>query len=488
MKIGLSNVTKELNIVAVLCFVALSGFAAAQMGAIRIIGEAGLTVLLDGEDAGMLPADSEGLLIEDVAPGERRVELLADGVVTWDGVVTVDSVAVKVVRTTRSWPVQFDGVPMQRVTGLAVDADGTLFAGGYVEGTVRETKVTLDDAFIRALDGAGRPVWTYAFDTDAWDRLTSLAVGSGGTVVATGSSSPTVFGDLDAFVRAFDGQGQERWIHQFGTEGEDEANAVAVRGDGTIIVAGTTTGMFGRVQEGLTDGFVRALDGDGNVLWTRQFGTSEYDAVNAVSVGPDGTVFVAGSTQGALAATHEGSWDAFVVALDEEGQDVWMRQFGTEERDLVNSVAVASDGTVIAAGVTAGSLEGAPEGALDGFVRAFDGQGSVLWTNQFGSEARDDVNAVAVGSDGTVFAAGTTEGRLGDVQVGSWDGFVVALDREGRAVATRQFGTETCDDVTSVVVESSGTVFVAGQTCGEFGGPNPENIDGFVHRVPIGAR
>jgi hypothetical protein len=40
--------------------------------------------------------------------------------------------------------------------------------------------------------------------------------------------------------------------------------------------------------------------GVGDVIWTRQFGTTSPDYVRGVALGPDGGVCVAGSTCGAL--------------------------------------------------------------------------------------------------------------------------------------------------------------------------------------------
>ena len=67
-------------------------------------------------------------------------------------------------------------------------------------------------------------------------------------------------------------------------------------------------------------------------LWTRQFGTSGYDFARAVAVDPEGNVYVAGRTEGALPGqVSSGDFDAFVRKYDRDGDEVWTRQFGTPE-------------------------------------------------------------------------------------------------------------------------------------------------------------
>ena len=80
--------------------------------------------------------------------------------------------------------------------------------------------------------------------------------------------------------------------------------------DGSVVVAGHTRGdLAGPV--GLKDAFVRKYDAGGTALWTQQFGTMNIDQAKSVSVGSDGSMLVAGRTTGDLGGTgHEGSNDA----------------------------------------------------------------------------------------------------------------------------------------------------------------------------------
>ena len=84
-------------------------------------------------------------------------------------------------------------------------------------------------------------------------------------------------------------------------------------------MAGITEGTLpGQTSAGAHDAFVRKLSPAGAELWTQQFGTSQSDPATGVAVGGTGDIIVVGHTYGAFPGqTNFGSWDAFVVRLNE---------------------------------------------------------------------------------------------------------------------------------------------------------------------------
>src|SRR5690606_177770 len=78
----------------------------------------------------------------------------------------------------------------------------------------------------------------------------------------------------------------------------------------------------------------------------------------------------------------------------------WTRQFGTSDNDAANAVALDANGNVIVAGSTGGALQGDSAGEYDAFVRVYAPSGDVLWTRQFGASYSDGAHAVAVDASG----------------------------------------------------------------------------------------
>lgn len=85
----------------------------------------------------------------------------------------------------------------------------------------------------------------------------------------------------DSLISVFLG-GAGAYVAQDGTRDTDNCNAVASDADGSIIVAGYTTGNWGTINEGGFDFFALALDADGEVLWTYQVSTLENSSNGSV--------------------------------------------------------------------------------------------------------------------------------------------------------------------------------------------------------------
>ena len=138
-------------------------------------------------------------------------------------------------------------------------------------------------------------------------------------------------------------------------------------------------------------------------------------------------LYLAGATTGSMAGQTTGSVDAFVSKYDFNGQVVWTRQFGTPKYDDALGIAVRAQGVYVA-GNTTGALPGYMNaGDYDVFVRKYDVKGGAAWTKQFGSSSHDELLGIAVDASG-VYAAGVTEGALpGQRSYGTDDAFVVKL-------------------------------------------------------------
>lgn len=318
-----------------------------------------------------------------------------------------------------------------------------------------------------SVEPAPEPDWTREFGTSRYDLTLALDTGPGG-VVAAGTTNHELPGQdfhrrTDAFVRAFDPRGNEEWTDQFGTVGIDRARAIAVVPTGVYVVGSTDRDLRGQQSRGGVDAFVRAYDLQGNVSWTTQFGTAAND--EAVGVAADRTgVYVAGTTEGPLGHRSYGGADGFVRKLSHSGKVIWTRQFGTATTDRVAAIS-AGAGRVGVVGVTDGSFGTSGVGGVDGFAHMLSRSGDPLWTTQFGTHGSDEPGGVIVRPK-AVYVGGSTDGSLpGGTSQGGLDGFVQRFDLAGRAVWARQFGSEGDERVTGIGITSTG-VLVAGATNG----------------------
>jgi hypothetical protein len=359
------------------------------------------------------------------------------------------------------------------VSYTAPDAAGTC----TVMAALSQQPSISDEAVVtvEAPVGGGEPRWTSTLPASGGDVLGyGLAVdassGRGVLVgrVASGTalSDQTSAGGQDAFVAAFDASGALSWADQFGSSTNDEAVDVAADGSGALVVVGSTSGALEGTSAGGFDVFVRKLAANGDVTWTRQFGSSGDDYAAGVAIDGSGAVYVGGYTFGDVGGTNQGSVDGFVRKYDADGGVLWTRQYGTFYGDTVEGVAVADDGTLYAAGTTGapGSVLGA-SGTGPALLRAYTASGDVLWTRQY---AREVVRDVAVASDGTLAiggffgvmktdASGEPSWTVDLADAGEVEIHAVATDAGGAIVATGLIGDIFTGDVVTRKLTAAGT-------------------------------
>ena len=208
--------------------------------------------------------------------------------------------------------------------------------------------------------------------------------------------------------------------------------------------------------------------------WARQFGTSGGDHAVDVAVSSTGVVYSVGYTSGNLAGTNKGSADIWVARHNPSGTRRWTKQFGTDAIDYAQGIAVSPLGEVFVVGASEGSLAGTniQPGYNDGFIAKYDQYGRRRWIRQVASPtgADDDIRAVAVSSSGEIFVAGTTTGEVAGAgsSVGDTDIWVARYDRNGNRAWIQQYGTTAVDLVNGLAVAPGGRVFVIGETEGSF--------------------
>lgn len=227
--------------------------------------------------------------------------------------------------------------------------------------------------------------------------------------------------------------------NQWGTSGGDGGKAVRVDSEGSIIVAGIAIGgLDGNLcvkqpdNQCSQDIFVSKWVG-GTRIWTKQWGTDEDDYALAVAVDNEGNAIVSGKTKGALPDnSHKGEYDIYVIKFDSDGNMLWTKQYGTDKSEEANRIEIDPTGNIYIGGHSKGSIDGQTNAGNplmateDPFVSKFDSNGTKLWTQLRGGNARDVAAGMALDRNGTVFLTGETYGAFpGTVSIGGRDIFLL---------------------------------------------------------------
>jgi hypothetical protein len=328
------------------------------------------------------------------------------------------------------WTHQFGTNGLDQVLAITADGGGVTVAGSTEGRFPGQQYVGGSDAFVARFTASGELHWLHQFGTRRDDRATSVAAGGSGIFVGgatEGTLGASRRGGKDAFVARLDASGEALWTEQFGTARGEAVSALALR-SGTLYAVGWTAGpLGGAFGGGASDGFVATFGTDGTGRWRRQIGTTGADRTVAVVARARG-IFVAGSTDGVLPEqSASGGVDAFAAKIDGDGQALWYRQFGSAADDEATAVEAGPEGVYVAGSANGLLPDGEHLGEWDGFVRRYLPNGTQIWTRQLGTTDYDRVYGLAFDADG-LYLAGTTHGIFdGQTYAGDRDVFVLRL-------------------------------------------------------------
>ncbi len=365
---------------------------------------------------------------------------------------------------------------------LAVDAGGNVYAAGQFEDTATFGTLTLSnagtgpDAFLAKLDPSGNFLWARPFGLNQHQTALAVAVDGNGSVYAGGTFSGTLsFGNgvtvtsvgfEDAYIVKLDSSGNALWARDMGggstTNNSDKVWGMTTDPAGNVYATGIFqgTGTFGSTSltsKGGLDAFVTRLDSSGNFQWAQRMGGDADFADQGRDLAIDSrfadpstwAVYASGDVGGNnvdLGATTFAAPNgaAYVARLDATtGSFTWADHFSGSALSVAAAVGVDGAGNVYSAGGFYGTTDFDPgPGTLsltpngrDAFVSELDPNGNFLaaWQTTGGGGAFGLATEVAggvwvSGSNGTTtFPTGqsTTGGGVFVMRMSTPDGAVV---------------------------------------------------------------
>ncbi len=385
--------------------------------------------------------------------------------------------------------------------------DGTVAAAYFYEptdfGNGVITPLTFGDTAVVRYSSAGSLDWlVHLSPTDGgYGGVYAIEADSTGAVYLAGTLS---FGSLDfgggpltaagenCFLAKFDGTGQHVWSRLVG---QLAPSALSVAGDRLAVIGdnqGTVDlGGSAMTSAGGNDICVGVLDLDGNHLWSAQFGDAQAQAVLGggldaagnltVAVAVDGEVDFGGGTLTATAT------DLGLASFDATGQHRWSSLFSGNFAAWPGFIGAAcdvgADGRSVVTGWYTGTVDfggGSLTGDDDGFVAAFDSDGSYLWSRAFPSDPAVNMYAASISGDGLVAVSGVFIGAVdfggGDL-IGQGDLVIACYGPSGNPLGSWDYGSPQYDDYIAIDFSSGGDLIAWGFTSAgaDFGfGPTAE--------------
>jgi len=238
------------------------------------------------------------------------------------------------------------------------------------------------------------------------------------------------------------------WQKTLGGDEADGAFAVCRDAQGNYACVGYTASE----GSGKTDVFVAKIDQAGNTIWTKSFGTSQRDCGNDICATQDGGFIITGFT----VSTQSISKDLLLLKISGDGIEEWRTTFGGTADDEGKSIIETGDGGFIVSGCTA-SL-GA--GEFDVYIIKTDSLGNESWSKTYGGSESEWGNDIVEQEFGGYYIAGAS----GSYGSGNRDFYLVSIDENGIEEWNTTYGTANSYEWGSACTATSdGGVIIIGQ-------------------------
>ena len=270
----------------------------------------------------------------------------------------------------------------------------------------------------------------------------------GGYIVTgwTNSYSSGPFGHYDVYLLKTDINGVEQWNQTYGGIQHDEGYSVLQTNDGGYIICGWTL-SFGSGDEDL---YLIKTDAYGDSLWTETFGGVDSERGWSIQQTTDGGYIICGETK----SFGNGNNDVYLVKIDANGTEEWVKTFGGTSGDVGYSVQQTSDGGYVIAGMTMSF------GNSGVYLIKTDSIGTEQWFQTYGGTSSDKGFSVQQTTDGGYIICGTTF----STDSGNRDVYIIKTDGNGTEQWSQTFGGTDSDYGNSIEQTLDGGYIIVGVT------------------------
>ena len=253
---------------------------------------------------------------------------------------------------------------------------------------------------------------------------------------------------FDVLVVKTDANGDTAWVRTYGGPGRDSGSSVVQNELGQYVVAGYSNSFGG----GSYDVYLLVLEQNGDTTWTRTYGRREPDEIAyCICHAPEGGYLMAGEFDLA------GDEDAYFLRVDAAGDRLWTKTYGTTAYEVAMECHDLPYGGFIAVGTKYNS-------SMDAYLLRLDANGDTLWARSYDFGLNDyGASVKPLGSWGYIVAGYSQSPDALDNNV-----LLMHVHPAGSLDWSRRYGGTGNDSGSSVQVVSSGG-FVVGGTTDSFG-------------------
>lgn len=388
------------------------------------------------------------------------------------------------------WIKNFGGSGEDTAQSIIATSDGGYAVFGYtnsVDGDVSDKTIPVVDYWLLKLDVEGNLQWSKTYGGSGEDKGQQVIQTSDGGYALTGYAQ-SADGDgsnnegfHDNWILRLDEEGEILWEKSFGFSGHDHSYDILQTDDGGLFFTGFLDITAARedgytekgnllTRHGVGEFWGTKLDSNGTIEWRSYFGGTNNDRAYSVVRSDDGGFVMTGFSESTDfdINNNQGSYDFWVVKIDDSGELLWERAYGGSGIDRSYSITKTNDGGYAITGQTLStdSDVGKNNGESDFWLIKLNDQGDLVWENSFGGSAFDFAEEIISLSNGGFMIVGNSKSADGDANknAGENDIWVIRVDANGQLEWQKSIGGSDLDYGLDVIENKDASIMLVGQT------------------------
>ncbi len=228
-------------------------------------------------------------------------------------------------------------------------------------------------------------------------------------------------------------------------------------------------------------------------IWDKRFGGIDYEAPSVFCPLADGTFLAGGYSSSGISGdktqASQGSYDYWVVKIDAAGNKIWDKRFGGTNLDYLTDILELSNGKILLLGYSDSNISGDKTqnsfGSYDYWIVEIDQSGNKIWDKQFGGGGSDEAFQAVETPDNKIVIIGLSYSSPGGNKTapyyGSSDAWLIKIDTLGNLLSQFTIGgtsSEGSYDGLGIDISDDGFIYCSFQTGSSISGNITSNSFG----------
>jgi len=389
-----------------------------------------------------------------------------------------------------AWIKSFGGSGEDTARAIISTTDGGFAVFGFsnsTDGDLKGKTTEVNDYWLLKFNPEGSLQWSKTYGGSKDDRGQSVVQTKDGGFALTGYSqsddgdASNNEGFHDNWIVKLDASGELEWEKSFGFSGHDHSYDILQTNDNGLFFVGfldiTSARADGNTEKrssltrhGVGEFWGTKVDDKGDLQWRGYFGGTNNDRAHAVVQADDGGFVMTGFTESDDydISNTRGSYDFWVVKVDDKGNLVWERSLGGSGIEISQDIAKTKDGGYVITGNTFSSDTDVSKnnGESDFWLIKLDADGNLVWEKSYGGTQFDAAQSVVASKDGGYIITGNSKSNDLDATANSGENdiWLIKTNASGNLIWQKSFGGTELDFGFDAIETVEGGIVLIGET------------------------